>query len=417
MIHTLQTVLSMVLQAFGIAFIGWLLWFSFKRSPERPRLLVKWIVTALTLLYVIKYVVPGFRQADAGTLGSYDTIYSMFKMLIVGVVMFITWRHSIIGLIADPLSSLFDGGTVEVEPKPFYSIALTKRKLSRPLEAIVEIRTQLSKFPNDYEGTLLLATIQAEDMKDVPSAEVTLTHFCEWENAPQPQIAASLTQVADWYIKINNDVDSARTALERIIEKFPDSQYSNAAALRIAHLGGTQKVLLSAQDRRPVAVPAGLTSAGLRQSIREIIPEEADPDKLTEELVKHLEQHPLDAEVRERLAILYARHHHRLDLAAHELVQLAEQPNQPPRKVAHWLNLLTDLQIHGGADFETVRPTLEKIIELFPDLPVAEIARRRLSILKLEIKGQQDGPQGKTLGEYEQNIGLKGDRFFSPRQL
>lgn len=174
---------------------------------------------------------------------------------------------------------------------------------------------------------------------------------------------------------------------------------------------------MEAQDRRPVFVPVGLQSAGLHDSIRHIVPEDADPDKQTAELVKHLEQHPLDADARERLAILYARHHHRLDLAAHELIQLAEQPGQPPKKIAHWLNLLTDLQIHAGADFETIRPTLEKIIELFPDLPVADLARRRLGILKLEIKGRQEGPAGKVLGDYEQNIGLKGDRFYSPRQL
>ncbi len=416
MSHLLQiawgVVWGMVLPALGIAFIAWLFWFSFKRSPERPQLVVKWIASGLVLWYVWKKVIPEV----SGNLG-YGDISALFQMWVVGVILFAIWRHSIIGLVADPLGSLFDGGHVEVEPKPYYSIALTKRKLNRPLEAIVEIRTQLAKFPNDYEGILLLATIQAEDMKDLQSAEITLNHFCESENAPPPQIAASLTQLADWHLKIANDVDSARAVLERIIEKFPDSQYSNAAAQRIAHLGGTEKILLAAQDRRPMAVPTGLANAGLRESIRQIIPEEADPDKLTEELVKHLRQHPLDAEVRERLAILYARHHHRLDLAAHELVQLAEQPGQPPKKIAHWLNLLTDLQIHGGADFETVRPTLEKIIELFPDLPVAEIARRRLSIVKLEIKGQQEGPPGKALGEYEQNIGLKGGRFYSPRQL
>jgi hypothetical protein len=37
--------------------------------------------------------------------------------------------------------------------------------------------------------------------------------------------------------------------------------------------------------------------------------------------------------------------------------------------VAHWLNLLADLQIRGGADYDTVRPTLEKIIEHFPGWP------------------------------------------------
>jgi len=92
---------------------------------------------------------------------------------------------------------------------------------------------------------------------------------------------------------------------------------------------------------------------------------------------------------------------------------LIEEPNQPPRLVAHWLNLLANLQVKGGADCDTVRATLEKIVERFPGLPAAEIAQSRLARLKLEFKGQEETP-GKKLGVYEQNIGLK---YGSPRQL
>jgi hypothetical protein len=138
-----------------------------------------------------------------------------------------------------------------------------------------------------------------------------------------------------------------------------------------------------------------------------------DPAQLAAVYVKHLEQHPLDTEVREKLAIIYAEHYQRLDLTTFELEQLIEQPNQPTKHVAHWLNLLADLQIRLGADYETVRRTLGKIIERFPDLPVAEVARTRLGRLKFELKGQKETP-GVKLGVYEQNIGLKRG---SPRQL
>ena len=112
-----------------------------------------------------------------------------------------------------------------------------------------------------------------------------------------------------------------------------------------------------------------------------------DPAQLAAVHVKHLEQHPLDAEVREKLAIIYAEHYQRLDLATLELEQLIEQPEQPAKRVAYWLNLLADLQIRLGSDYETVRPTLEKIVERFPDLPVAEMAQTRLDRLKLELSG------------------------------
>jgi len=123
--------------------------------------------------------------------------------------------------------------------------------------------------------------------------------------------------------------------------------------------------------------------------------------------VKHLEQHPLDSEAREKLAVLYATHYRRLDMATNELEQLINEPNQPPKRVAHWLNLLADLQLRGGADYDTVRPTLEKIIEQFPGLPAAALAQSRLAHLKLEIKGRKEETPGVKLGVYEQNIGLK----------
>jgi hypothetical protein len=95
------------------------------------------------------------------------------------------------------------------------------------------------------------------------------------------------------------------------------------------------------------------------------------------------------------------------------LDQLIEQPNQPMKQVAHWLNLLADLQVRHGANYDAAWLTLNRIIEKFPDYPVAEFARSRMDILKLEVKGQEKS-QAVRLGSYEQNVGLKRGL---PRQL
>ncbi|HZF02115.1 MAG TPA: tetratricopeptide repeat protein [Methylomirabilota bacterium] len=411
MVHILQIVLNAALSLIAIVFFIWLAVWSLKRSDDPPKLILKWIVTIVAVWLEFGVAVPNFIK------GGGNGLYGLGVALIASLAMVVTWRHGIADLIANPISSLYDGGKEEIEPKPYYSIALSKRKSKKPLEAIVAVREQLAKFPHDYEGVILLATIQAEDTKDLPSAEMTLNHFCEWEKAPPKQIAAALTLLADWHLKIANDVDSARTTMQRIIEKFPGTELSTAAAQRIAHLGGVEKILLSAHDRRPVFVPEGMKSAGLRDTIQDLVPEEINAEKLAEDLAKHLEQHPLDSEAREKLAIIYAKHYKRLDLAANELEQLIHRPGQSPKHMAHWLNLFADLQVRGGADYETVRPTLETIVERFPDLPVGELARSRLNYLKLEIKGQKEKSPDKTLGDYEQNVGLKGNRIFSPRQL
>jgi tetratricopeptide (TPR) repeat protein len=400
---TLQTVLDAILSIFGLAFIGWILIRSLKRTEDPAKLLFK---SAFTLVFVI------FCIRFASQMGPFGP----FLIVFMGVIVSIMWTPHIAGIMAKPLASLYDGGSEEVEPKPYYSIALSKRKLNRPLEAIVAVREQLAKFPNDYEGVALLANIQAEDMKDLQGAEITFDHFCNSPTAPDKQVAAAWTQMADWHLKLAQDSDSARVSLEKIIAKFPDTGLSLAAAQRIAHLDGTVKQLLAPHDRQAVFVPEGAKNLGLRASMADVVPEETAPEKQAADFVKHLEQHPLDTEAREKLAIIYARHYKRLDLAALELNQMIGQPNQPPKRVAHWLNLLADLQIHGGADYETAFATLSKIVELFPDLPVAEIARSRLNRLKLELKGQSKAPESKPLGVYEQNIGLKyGTTYGSPR--
>lgn len=397
--------LQIVVNVFSLIAIlglaGWLFIRAFKRSTDPRVLIVKWIVTAAALYFQFKVSVPAFRN------GGFDAIFGLILTLLFGLLMAILWRDSFIDIFANAIGSLYDGGTEPPEPKPYYSIALAKRKLNRPLEAIVEIRKQLASFPDDYEGVHLLAAVQAEDTKDLPGAEMTLNHFCDSPDAPPKQVAAALTQLADWHLKLAHDADSARAAFEKIIARFPGTELALAAAQRIAHLGGVEKILLAAQDRQPMVMPEGVKSIGLRDSLRDLIPAETDPVKQAADYVQHLEQHPLDTEAREKLAILYAAHYKRLDLATNELEQLINTPGQPSRLVAHWLNLLADLQIRSGTDFETVRPTLEKIIEQFPGMAVAELARSRLAHLKLEIKGQKEETPGVKLGVYEQNIGLK----------
>jgi hypothetical protein len=178
------------------------------------------------------------------------------------------------------------------------------------------------------------------------------------------------------------------------------------AAQRIAHLDGAEKILHEAHNRQPLAVPEGVKNIGLLDSSGPLAPRETDPVQLAAIYVKHLEQYPLDTEIREKLAVIYADHYQRLDLATRELEQLSEQPKQPMKRVAHWLNLLADLQIRHGADYDTVRGTLEKIGERFPDTAAAAMAQNRLDHLRRELKGQKETPSVK-LGIYEQNIGLK----------
>ena len=412
MTETLKIVLHTVLSLAGIGVLVWLFIRGLKNSENPAEYVFKSLLTVGLIVGDVFFIRAQAKHLGGGLGDAITALIMAGSIVICGIILSILWAPQISELVSKPLADLYDGGSTPPEPKPLYSIAITKRKLNRPFEAIVAVREQLAKFPDDFEGVTLLASIQAEDTQDLPGAEITFNHFCDRKDAPPLQVAAALTQMADWHLKLAQDADAARAVFEKIIARFPGTPLAAQAAQRIAHLGGAEKILLAAHDRQATFLPAGENNIGLLDSTQHLIPKETEPAKLAAEYVKHLEQYPLDTEVREKLAILYARHYQRLDLATLELAQLINEPGQPAKRTAHWLNLLADLQIHGGADYETVRDTLEKIIERFPGLPVAEIAQSRLNRLKLEIKGKQETSDVK-LGVYEQNIGLK---YGSPRR-
>jgi len=180
---------------------------------------------------------------------------------------------------------------------------------------------------------------------------------------------------------------------------------SHQAAQRIGHLADTA-FLLEAHERPKIAVKKGVENLGLMREGGRLKPPEVNHAEVAADYVEHLKRHPLDTQVREKLAVIYAGHYHRLDLAEDQLQQLIQQPNHSPKQVVHWLNLLADLQVQEGADIGRVTETLQRIVDNYPDVAAAETARRRLDTLKLEIKGRQKN-SSVQLGTYEQNIGLK----------
>jgi hypothetical protein len=384
----------------AIGLVGWGFFMMIKKSYDPGAMLLK---CAFTVPFVAFCIWLGLKMGP----------YGPFLIVFMGVVLSFMWTPHIAEFISSPFTNIFDGGNVPVENKPYYSIATAKRKRGFYLESIVEIRKQLAKFPDDFEGAMLLAGIQAENLNDLQSADNTLNQFCARPKAPDRQVAAAWTTMADWHMKIGVDVDSARASLQKIVERFPETELALRAEQRMAHLGGVEKILMAQHDRQRVVLPEGVQNIGLLDSTEFLKPKEIEPGKLAAAHVKHLEAHPHDSEVREKLALIYARDFQRLDLATMELAQLINESRHSPKQIAGWLNLLANFQIELGADVTTVRGTLEQIVERFTDLPLADFTRRRLARINSEFKGREKTP-GVQLGVYEQNIGLK---YGSPRKL
>jgi tetratricopeptide (TPR) repeat protein len=378
---------------------GWLFVRSIKSMTAPGWLVAKVILTLATLYFEFTVAKPAFAR------GGGEAITGLMLTLVLAIVINILWRNAIVDFITNPLTSLFTGGNEPPVKQPYYSVATAKRKRGQYEEAIAEVRKQLEIFPNNFEGVLLLAGIQAENLSDLPAAENTLNHFCDQTGVPLKQVANALTQLADWHIRVA-DKESARAEFQKIIDRFPDTEPALRAELRIAHLAETEKMILAQHDRRNITIPVGVQNIGLLDSTAFLKPQAIDPARLATARVAHLESHPHDTEAREQLAMIYANDFKRLDLAMMEMAQLINEPTHKPKQVARWLHLAADFQLKLGADVATVQATLENILERFPNLPVAEVAQRRLARLNSEFRGRQEATVVK-LGVYEQNIGLK----------
>jgi tetratricopeptide (TPR) repeat protein len=393
-------VVDLLLLAFIIPFLIWFLIILLKRSEDPGELILKWLLSAVIIGAMIHFIVPMMRQ------GGYTAAFGGVPATAVGgLFLAILWRRSMASLVANPIGNLYDGGPAPPEPKPAYSIALAQRKRGYYNEAAALVQQELEKFPSDLEGHLLLADIQAEDLHDLPAATVTIERLCgQADHAPR-NIALALNILADWHLKFNHDRDAARETLRRIIDLLPDTEMSVLAAQRIGSLSSGEHLLLQ-HDRKKYEVVEGVKNLGLLDPKFHPKPADDDAARQAAELVKHLQSHPLDAEAREKLALIYANHYKRMDLATDQFEQLITCPNQPQKRVVHWLNALADLQIRNGANYDTVRATVQRIIDLFPNSAIAGVAASRITHLRLELKGQQQS-QSVKMGTYEQDIGLK----------
>lgn len=382
-----------------IPFTIWVFIDAFRKTDELGLLIFKWVATvgvALFIWFVIGPIVGA---------GGYAAMGAVIIGMACGWVIALIWRRNIASLFAHPFENLYTGGDAAPDPTPLYSIAIAQRKRGYYDEAIATVRKELERFPDHFEGELLLAEIQAENLNDLPGAAITIERICNQEGHSPRNVSLALNTLADWHLKYNHDIDTARDTLQRIVHLFPDSEMSVMASQRIATLANPDH-LMSKREPRSFVVVEGVKNIGLIAPEFHPKPTGEDASKQAGELVAHLQSHPLDAEARERLAMIYSDHYSRLEMASDQLEQNINQPNQPQKRVVHWLNLLADLQMKHGANYDTVRATVQRIIDRFPKSAAADVAANRIAHLKLELKAKQ-AVSAVKLGSYDQDIGLK----------
>jgi tetratricopeptide (TPR) repeat protein len=349
---------------------------AFKNAVDPTRLAVQWVITLL---------MAGGLCWFAWNMSGLGRALVILVAVPMAIILSFVWAPSIGQLLFSPITSALDGGNEELTPMPLYSTAEALRKRGKYRESVYAIQEQLQKFPGDFIGHMMLAEIQAENLNDLQAAETTVRRFCAQPKHSPANTAFALNSLADWYLKLAQDRDAALRALEKIIELLPDSEFARTAANRIAHLATTEQ-LIHSREAATVKMKPGVEYLGLLKSQEHLLPKEKALKQEATELVSHLDAHPLDHEARERLAVIYAREYGRLDFATDQIEQLVALPNESPKHIARWLNLLADLQVEMTGKTDLAETTLRRIVDLFPNQSQSQMALDRITSLGLELK-------------------------------
>ena len=272
--------------------------------------------------------------------------------ILPAILLALAWAGSLGEFLGGGMSGLLTGGRQEIEPKAFYSIAESRRMKGDLDGALCEINEQLEKFPGDFDGQMLRASIQMENQRDLAAAQITIEVLIAQDHHPRGKIAYALTTLADWHLKYERDQTAARKVFESIMKRFPGTGVELRAAQRVARMDAT----FDAHDRR-------------------------DTGSLVSDCLKHLEQHPLDNLTRETLAQIYQDRYGRPDLAMEELNKLIAIPFQTRKDISRWMNLAADWHIKGG-DVATARKCLMGITKRMPDTVHSEKAQQRLARMR-----------------------------------
>jgi len=91
----------------------------------------------------------------------------------------------------------------------------------------------LEEFPHDTEIREQLAQLYAEQFHRLDLATDQLEQLIQYPHQPMRQVVRWLNQLADLQVKYGGDYESARAALQRIVDLYPQAGVATVAQNRI----------------------------------------------------------------------------------------------------------------------------------------------------------------------------------------
>jgi len=379
------------------------------KNPDNDpvKVIVKWMVTVAIVAFGVYATLWSNDRASL-------LVVFIFLLLPGSVIMALWWTPEISEWMASPITNALTGDSRISYNKPEYGVANARRNRGQYVEAVEAVDEELTKHPGNFDGLMLKASIQAENLGDLEAATETVQEAIEGEEQLSYRLPVALNKMADWQLAVAGDPDAARRTLRQIREALPESQAAQFAAQRLASLDSSEETAAAVVD--------------FNESYQKLVEESAAKDDFTSplELPKAIESnqqqagekalaaclrrvalHPDSVSNREELAALYLNHANQPPKAAEQYDHLLALPGTTIHQKTAWLNKIADIQVKSGESHETVRATLERVIALDPKAAPAARAQQRISYLNIELRGANRKTTKLQLGSYEEDIGLK----------
>jgi tetratricopeptide (TPR) repeat protein len=366
-------------------------------------------------LWVLSFVAFfGIAYSAVAAQEGFALILVLLVAVLIAVLLGLAWTPTIVNTLVSPLTTALSGDDTVAYEGPAYGQALAKRKRGQYEDAVEAVEAQLEQYPGDFDGLMLKASIQAENLDDLPAAVATIQETLEDPGKVRFNLPVALNKMADWQLTIAGDASAAKRTLEKIREALPGSQAAQLVSQRLASLDASEESEAAAEDfnesyRHLVEESAAKDDfTGPLEIPRpvEVDPLQTDEAKL-QTCLRRVALHPDSINNREELAALYLGHMKQPALAIQQYEHLLTLPGTTIHQKTAWLNKVADIQIKSGETYESIRATLLLIVSLNPKAATAALAEQRIAYLRVEMRGVNKKSKKLQLGSYDEDVGLK----------
>jgi hypothetical protein len=272
---------------------------------------------------------------------------------------------------------------------PVYAKAVARMKFGKYAEAEWEIIRELEKYEDDFEGWIMLAELYATKFRDLKEAERTVLDLCDHPQTTPSQLSVALHRLADWHLKVGQNPEGARRALQRVCDRLPGTHLAHMARLRLNQVPMNSEEFKETQASTTIPLPALGDAFDDEPVVVQSPVARKEAARLANSLADRLRQDPNNTEAREKFARILAERMNKPGLGIEQIDLLLAMPEQPERKRAEWLSLSAAWYFKYRQDPTNGRKVLERLVREFPQTPQALAARRRLELAERESRRQQ----------------------------